>query len=291
MPFLTEELYQNLVRSIDADMPESVHMVDWPKYNPDQIDLKLNADMALVMRLVSLGHAARNQAEIKVRQPLSRIAFSVGSAQESKVIDAYADVFADELNVKAVGTLGTAGEAVEYSLKPLPRQLGSKYQSKFPQVREEILSLDAGEAAENLLAEQPVEIELDGERLEILPDEVEVVVEAKTGLTVAQEGAYLAALSTELTPELISEGLAREFVRRVQDFRKQSELDIADRIRLYYQASDRLSEAIAIHREYIMGETLTLEMRSGEIPEQALAPDELYSFDGEQVRLGLEVAS
>jgi isoleucyl-tRNA synthetase len=266
-------------------------MVDWPEYNPALIDPELNAEMALVMRLVSLGHAARNQAEIKVRQPLSRVAFSVGSAQESKVIDVYADVFAEELNVKTVGTLGSAGEAVEYSLKPLPRQLGSKYQSKFPQVREAILALDAGEAAENLLAETPLEIELDGERQEILPEEVEVVVEAKTGLTVAQEGAYLAALSTELTPALISEGLAREFIRRVQDFRKQSDLDIADRIRLYYQASDRLSQAISAHREYIMGETLAVEMRSGEVPEQALSPDEVVAFDGEQVQLGLEVAS
>ena len=158
MPFLAEELYQNLVRRVDADAPESVHMVDWPEFDPTVIDEQLNQEMALVMRLVSLGHAARNKAEIKVRQPLSQIAFSVGSAQESRVIETYADVFADELNVKQVRALGEAGEAVDYRMNPLPRQLGSKYQSKFPAIRKALMALNAGEVAAKLLNEQPVEV-------------------------------------------------------------------------------------------------------------------------------------
>jgi isoleucyl-tRNA synthetase len=290
MPFLAEELYQNLVRKADQDASESVHMVNWPAFDPAVIDEQLNQEMALVLRLVSLGHAARNKAEIKVRQPLSQIAFSAGSAQESRVIETYAEVFAEELNVKRVRALGEAGEAVEYRINPLPRQLGSKYQSVFPAIRKAMLALEPGEVAARLLNEQSVEVTVDGTTYSILPDEVEVQAEARAGLTVAQEGAYLAALSTELTSELEMEGLAREFVRRVQDFRKQLDLDISDRIRLYYSASERLAEAVGMHREYIMGETLSVEMKAGEIPAEARTHEDSFDFDDEQVRLGIAVA-
>ncbi len=134
-------------------------------------------------------------------------------------------------------------------------------------------------------------MEAAGETYTILPDEVEVQAEAKTGLTVAQEGAYLAALSTELTPELVSEGLAREFVRRVQDFRKQLDLEISDRIKLYYQASDRLYEVVAEHQGYIKNETLAVEMLPETPPEEALTHEEPFEFEGEQVMLGIVVAN
>lgn len=289
MPFMAEELYQNLVLSVDHEAQISVHLTDWPEYNSSVIDQQLNLEMGLVMRLVSLGHAARNKAELKVRQPLSAVAFSVGSAQEAKVIEAYADVIAEELNVKEVSMLEAAGEAVDYQLNPLPRQLGMKYQSKFPAIRQALLELDANDAAQTLLSEQPVTVKVESEVFEIMPDEIEVRAEAKTGLTVSQDGAYLAALSTELTDELISEGLAREFVRRVQDFRKQADLDIADRIKLYFQATDKLEEAIQSHREYIMGETLCVEMVPGDVPEGAIRSQETIKFDDEEVNLGLDL--
>jgi isoleucyl-tRNA synthetase len=291
MPFLAEELYQNLVRSVDAGAYDSVHMVDWPEFDPDVIDTQLNREMALVLRLVSLGHAARNKAEIKVRQPLAEIAFSVGSAQEARAIDQYSAVFADELNVKNVGVLGEADEAVDYRINPLPRQLGSKYQKKFPAIRKVLVAMDAGEVAAKLLAEQPVDVEVEGEIFTILPEEVEVRAEAKSGLTVAQEGAYMAALSTELTPELISEGMAREFVRRVQDFRKQSELEISDRIKLYFLGSEKLTEIVQEHSDYIMGETLAVEMLAEKPSEDALTHEEPLNFEGEDLFLGLVVAN
>jgi isoleucyl-tRNA synthetase len=241
----------------------------------------------LVLRLVSLGHAARNKAEIKVRQPLAEVAFAVGKAQEARVVNDYQETLAEELNVKQVRALGEAGEAITYSLNPLPRQLGSKYKDKFPQVRKALLALDPVQAAGKLLDNQPVTVEVGGETLEILPDEVEVRADAKTGLTVAQEGAYLAALSTELTPELVDEGLAREFIRRVQDLRKTLDFDIADRIKVYYQASDKLAGAVAAHQEYIMGEVLAVELKAEAAPENALTPEEPFTFDGEEVSLGL----
>jgi isoleucyl-tRNA synthetase len=285
MPFLAEELYQNLVTTVDKAAPESVHLANWPGYNEALIDETLNADMRLVMRLASLGHSARNQAAIKVRQPLAEAAFSVGSQKEVQALDTYADLLADELNVKKVSALSSAGEAVSYGLNPLPKQLGQKYQSKFPEVRKAILALDAQGSAQALLNGESISVNVGDESLEILPDEVEVRAEARSGLEVASEGAYLAALKTDLTPELVREGLAREFVRRVQDLRKQADFDIADRIDTYVDASETLAQAIEEHRDYIMGETLTLEMKSGEPPAEAVSGE--FEFDGQEAKVGL----
>ncbi len=287
MPFIAEELYQNLVRAVDKNALDSVHMSTWPKFDEGLIDDNLNREMALVTRLASLGHAARNKAEIKVRQPLAEIAYAVGSAKEEKVVESYAEVLADELNVKQVRLLGETGEAVSYDLNPLPRQLGSKYKEKFPIIRNALMAMESAEVAKKLLAEESVKVEVKGEEFEILPEEVEIRANAKTGLTVAQDGAYLAALKTELTEELFDEGLAREFVRNVQDFRKQAGFDISDRIKLYYMASNKLAKAIDAHREYIMGEVLATEMASTQLPKGAVSPEEAIQFEGEVVSIGL----
>jgi isoleucyl-tRNA synthetase len=205
--------------------------------------------------------------------------------KEAHALEKYADLLADELNVKRVTALGSAGEVVSYSLNPLPKQLGGKYKSKFPEVRKAILALDPQKAAQDLLSGEPIFVSVGDEILEILPDEVEVRAEALTGLVVASEGAYLAALKTDLTPELVREGLAREFVRRVQDLRKQSEFDIADRIYMHLNASENLTQAIQEYQDYIMGETLTLELKSGDPPGEAATGE--FEFDGEQASVGL----
>ncbi len=286
MPFLAEELYQNLVCSIDRAAPESVHLANWPEFNADRIDEALNAEMELVMKLASLGHASRNQAAIKVRQPLSEVAFSVGSAAEQRAIVQYADLLTDELNVKQVRALGSAGEAVAYTLNPLPKQLGQKYKNQYPALRQALLALDPETTAQALLSGKSVPVDVDGERYEVLPEEIEVRAEARAGFVVASEGAYLAALKTDLTPELVKEGLAREFVRRVQDQRKQAGFEIADRIRLYALASAQLAQALDAHRVYVMGETLALEFKQATPPEGASTAE--FEFDGERVKIGLE---
>ncbi len=286
MPFLAEELYQNLVVSVNENAPISVHLADWPVYQLARIDEKLNREMALVIKLASLGHAARNKANRKVRQPLSEVAFLIGNVEERGVVEKYADLLADELNVKKVRVLDTAGEAVAYSLNPLPRQLGQKYSSRFPAIRQAILAASSEEATQKLLAGQSLPVvTASGETVDILPEEVEVRAQAKAGFVVASEGAYLAALVTELTPELVEEGLAREFVRRVQDLRKQADLDIAERIHLFYEATPGLQKAIDSFRNYIMGETLTVEITAGVVP--PYLPQTSDSFDGESVKVGL----
>ncbi|HEX7395123.1 MAG TPA: isoleucine--tRNA ligase [Anaerolineaceae bacterium] len=288
MPFMAEELYQNLVRSFDQSAPLSVHLAEWPTYDTSLIDEKLNREMALTVKLASLGHAARNKANRKVRQPLAEAFYAVGNAEEQAVVNQYADLLADELNVKKVGVLNTAGEAVSYSLNPLPKQIGQKYGGKSPRLRAALLALPADEASLKLLAGQSLHLTVDGEEYEILPDEVEVRIQARAGFAVASEGAYLAALVTELTPDLVREGLAREFVRRVQDRRKQADFDISDRIRVIYSATPNLTEAVHAFRDYIMMETLAVELLPGEVPGDM--PSGTDEFDGEQVTIGLAKA-
>jgi isoleucyl-tRNA synthetase len=286
MPFIAEELYQNLVAGLSPEAPISVHLDKWPSANESLIDDGLNRDMALVMRLASLGHAARNKANRKVRQPLAEAAFSVGTSEERMAIERFADLLADELNVKHVRPLSASGEAAAFSLNPLPKQLGQKYGSRFPAVRQALLNLEPEAAARALLEGKPIEVTADGEVLAILPDEVEVRVQAKSGYAVAADGAYLAALVTDLTPELVQEGLAREFVRRVQDLRKTAELDISDRIILYVAATDNLKAAIQVFKPYIQGETLATELSFAPAPpETVIISDE---FDGERVSIGLK---
>jgi len=278
MPFLAEELYQNLVLSVDKFAPESVSLAEWPTYDKAFIDEDLNRDMAVVTKLVSLGHSARQKANRKVRQPLAEAAFSVGSAVEGRAVSAFAELIEDELNVKTVRLLDTGEEAVSHEVKPLPKQLGQKYGNKFPAIRKAILEMNTEEVARAMLAGESVTVKADGQDYDIQPDEIEVKAQAKEGFAVAEDGAYVAALVTDLTPELVAEGLAREFVRRVQDLRKSAELDVADRIELFVDASAGLKSAVEAHQDYITAETLTTSLKYENPPEQAAqATDEFYS--------------
>jgi len=286
MPFMAEEVYQNLVRSFDKEAPLSVHLADWPTFDPDLVDEKLNRDMITIMKLASLGHAARNSENLKVRQPLSEAAFVVGNLDEQSVVEDYADLLKDELNVKQVSLLGSASEAVCFSLNPLPKQLGQRFKALFPKVRKALMDLPADQSARKLLDGETLTISVEDERYQVMPDEVEVRAEAKEGYAVASEGAYLAALVTELSPELIKEGLVREFVRRVQSLRKEADFDIADRIILYYTASKGLCEAIAEFEAYIREETLAIELITGQNPEGL--PFLQDEFDDESLRISIE---
>lgn len=285
MPFIAEELYQNLVRSVDETAPESVHLAEWPVAMEEFIDESLNREMKLVMKLVSLGHSARQKANRKVRQPLAEAAFSVGNVAERDALMKNAEVVQDELNVKQVRLLDAATEAVSHSVKPLPKQLGQKYGNKFPAIQKAILALNAEDAAKTLMGGTPLEVQAGGEVFHILSEEVEVKALAKEGFAVAEDGAYVAALVTALTPELVAEGLAREFVRRVQDLRKTANLDVADRIELFVEASAGLKSALETHADYVKAETLTVKLNFAAAP--ANAPSVEDGFEGETVKAGL----
>jgi isoleucyl-tRNA synthetase len=189
------------------------------------------------------------------------------------------------LNVKQVRLLDAATEAVSHSVKPLPKQLGQKYGNKFPVIQKAILVMNSEDAARPLLEGNPLRVEAGGETYDVLPDEVEVKALAKEGFAVAEDGPYVAALVTELTPELAQEGLAREFVRRIQDLRKSADLDVADRIELFIDASAGLRSAVEAHKDYITAETLTSDLVFGSPPDGASVVED--EFDGETVKAGV----
>lgn len=288
MPFIADEMYRNLVCSADANAVPSVHMADWPKVDASLIDEALNAEMDLVIHLASLGHSARNKANIKVRQPLAECAFSVGKAELRPSVEKYADVLAEELNVKNVRLLDAASEAMDFSLSPLPKQLGQKYGKQFPAIRNELMKLDPMIAGRTLLEGGTVTVSVGGTDYEIQPDEVDVRATAHEGFVVASEGSNIAALVSALTPELVREGLAREFIRRVQDLRKASDFEVSDRIEICFAASDELAAAIRENESYIANETLAEKIEAGDCPaDWAKAED---SFDGETVVIAIRVA-
>lgn len=280
MPFLAEELYQNLARSVEKSASESVHLAEWPTVHEYLIDEKLNSDMQFVMKVVSLGHSARQKANRKVRQPLAEAAISVQSSDERNIIEVHSDLISDELNVKNIRLMDTGSEAASYQIKPLPKQLGQKYGNKFPTLAKVIKNMEPEAAARELLAGGTLKVELDGTQYEILGGEVEVQIEAKSGFAVASDGGTMVALVTELTPKLVEEGYAREFVRRVQDLRKQMDLDIADRIELSIASTPGMKKAIQGFQEYVCNETLALKIEF--IPLEGEAGLQLEELDKEK---------
>ncbi len=282
MPFVTESIYQNLVSTEEL---ASVHHNDWPAVDRARLDPDLTEEMALVKRLVSLGHAARNQAQLRLRQPLSEVAFAVAQDPEKGVVARYAAIIREELNVKEVRLLDAVREAAEYRLNPLPKQLGRKYGARFPAVRSAVLALDADSAAQRLLNGDSIELQIEGESVELLPSEVEVRISPKVGFATAADGAYVAALVTDIDQELGREGLANEVVRRIQELRKQAEFSVDDRIRLQYSGTRELMEAIEAHRAHISAETLSLSMEYSEEP-IGIANAE-YQFQDMELRIAI----
>jgi isoleucyl-tRNA synthetase len=287
MPFISEAIYRNLVTTVDKDAPESVHLAAWPEYDAGLIDQPLMDEMQTVMRLVSLGHSARNSAQIKVRQPLAEVTFSLPAAQ-AETVRSYAALIADELNVKAVGILDEPGDVVTYHLNPLPKVLGPRFGKDFPAIQKLLREGEARGYAEALLSGQNITLPYDGKEAVMTPEEVEVQINPAEGFSVAQEGPYLAALNVVMTNDLIAEGLAREFIRRVQTLRRDADYNVDDRITIFYKASDILAQAIGQFEDLIKNETLALELD----PREQISADQKgeYSFDGETLQVGVKKA-
>jgi len=285
MPFTADAMYRNLVGSVNRDAPESVHLAAWPQVSPGRVDEQLVSDTQLVMKLVSLGHAARNNAKVKVRQPLAKVAVSIKSDEEAAAVERLRELLLDELNVKGFERLQDAADVAQVSLNLFPQQLGKKFGAKFPALRAAVAQLDQAQLARELQAGQPIKINVNGEEHLIAPGEADVKVAPKAGWAVATDGGYTVAVSTELTTELAQEGLAREVVRRVQDLRKKADFRIQDRITAYYKAEGQLAEAIAAWADYIKTETLSEELTDTDAP-HGLVTDKA-TIDGEPLTLAV----
>jgi len=267
IPFVTEEIYQNLVRGVDADAPESVHHCDFPVADEALVEEELMSDMDLAIKVASLGRSARGLAGIKLRQPLA-LAVVVGPfAGEEEPLGALAELVLDELNVKELRFTGDRSELVSYVLKPDPGLLGPKYGALFPKIGEAVASIDTTSSARRLEEGEAIQVAVDGEAIELLPEEVAVEARAHERYAVSEEGGYMVGVDTALSDELIQEGLARELVRRIQNLRKEANFRIEDKIVTYYQGDPALSEVMREYATYIGQETLSLKMVEGEAPQ------------------------
>lgn len=263
-PFLAEELYQNLVRSIVPDAPESVHLASWPLVDPALAAPTLVGEMEAVLRIVSLGRAVRGQTGLRQRQPLPKVLLRARTTEQTAALGRFTEQIKEELNVKEVELLDQYAELVTYQLRPNLPVLGKKFGKEVPRVRAALQAADASEVARFVRDGKFFEVVTpEGDRFELGPDEVLVDAKSPDGYAALEEAGYLVAFDTTLTHELELEGLARDLVRGIQDGRKKAGFEVSDRITLHLDLTGDAREAAEAWQEYLMSETLAEVMEFG----------------------------
>ncbi len=286
IPFLADELYRNLVGSLNPDAPLSVHLAEYPVADDALIDSVLENDMAFTREIISMGHAARNRSGIKTRQPLAEITLGGLSDAEKETINRLAAFVHDELNVKAIVFTEELNAFAQVTLKPNFKVLGPKYGKGVQAIAKALATADAMQLKAELEANGSLQIEVSGEKYTLEESEIDVQTQNREGFFVEVDAKKFVALSTELTHELVLEGMARELVNKIQNMRKEADFNVSDRIRLSLNTSSVLvEEAFEVHRDYILRETLTTEVV--ELPsEKAFSLDQ--NLNGEQATLSVE---
>ena len=282
MPFTTESMYQNLVRSSGGGY-ESVHLDMYPKADVTKVDQRLSDATRLAMRISSMGRAARSKAGIKVRQPLLKLMVKVRTQDEAKLIDQIAPQVQDELNVKEVLPLADETDVLEFTVQANMPVLGPQYGSELGSIVSGLSELDPLEVHLRVRSGRPIDVE--GYTLE--PDEVLVSSTDKEGCSVSSEGGYTVAVTTEVSAELAREGLARELVHRIQNMRRAAGFDIADYIVTHYQGEAKLDDMFAAYGDYIRRETLSREIVKGTPSENDFS--ETHKLDGMDLVIGVRV--
>jgi isoleucyl-tRNA synthetase len=272
-PFITERVWQDVFRASSSELPESVHLAAWPRVDGSLVDDELRTQMSLARRLVELGRAARADAKVRTRQPLSRAL--VGSAAWSRLDEELRREVAEELNIGRLEPLSSAGaDLVDFSVKGNFRALGRRFGKRTPAVAAAIAAADAGALAERLGAEGRAVVPVDGEDVEVLPEEVVVSERPREGWSVVNEQGETVALDLELTPELVRAGTAREVVRLVQEARKNAGFEVSDRIVLRWQADGETAEALRAHAALVADEVLATDMSEGPGADGTVVRDE-----------------
>ncbi len=303
-PFIADEMHRNLTddgrpttddghnkqhATRNTQHASSVHLNRWPTPKPEYADAQLVADMALAQRVVSLGRAAREGASLKLRQPLAEAVVGLPTAREAEAVLRLADaVIKEELNVKALRTVTANSGLVDVAIHPLPKQLGQKHGRRFPAIKAALLALDPLAVAAAVEHGQPVTVLVEGETVEVLPDEVQVRKSPKPGLAVAEDAGYLVAITTELTDVLRWEGWAREVTRNIQELRKKSGFEISDRIHTTAQAGSALAPVWQHFGAEIAGDTLSVTFVPAAPAPAAFTAE--VKLDGESVVLGVKKA-
>ena len=281
LPFITETIYQNLVRRVDPAAPESVHLCDMPQAAEELRDMVLEEEMELAVRVVVLGRSLRSRHNLRVRQPLRRLMVLPPDGHSRSELAAMAGLIADELNVREMIIVDDETSISKVSYKANYRALGPRFGKRMKEVAKRIDVLTPTEAA--MLKSGGAIPVADGE---IRLEDVEVQRQERDDVVVAVDNNLCVGLDIHLDHELVAEGRAREFVNRVQNMRKEAGLDVADRIEVWLQGSAAVEDAVTRHSEYISAETLAVRIQVAPLPDQLLSSQD-WQVDGEPVTIGI----
>ena len=280
IPFMTEDIYQNLVRSNDASAPESIHLCDFPVVNKDHIDKKLEEDMEDVLDAVVMGRACRNEAAIKNRQPISRMYIK----SDFTLSEFYQEIIEDELNVKEVVFTDDVRDFTSYTFKPQLRTVGPKYGKQLGGIQKHLAALDGNAAMDELNADGALKFDVDGVAVELTKDDLLIDMAQKEGYVSQEDNRMTVVLDTNLTPELVEEGFVYEIISKIQTMRKESGFEVTDHIRVSINGNDKLSEIAQKNKEAISGKVLADELTSG--AEYAVSKE--WNINGENAVIAVE---
>ncbi len=260
IPFMTEDIYQNLVRSVDKDAPESIHLCDFPTVNEAWIDKDLEADMKELLEIVVLGRACRNTANIKNRQPIGTMYVKA----EKKMDKFYTDIIADELNVKEVKFADDVESFISYSFKPQLRTVGPKYGKLLGGIRQALTDINGTAAMNELRTNGVLKLDINGNDVELTEEDLLIETAQTEGYVSESDGETSVVLDTNLTPELIEEGFVREIISKIQTMRKEAGFEVMDKIVVYAHGNDKIQDVMKAHEDEIKSEVLADEMVLGE---------------------------
>ncbi len=280
IPFMTEEIYRNIVVNVDKNAPESIHFCDFPEVNEEWIDTKLEEDMDHVLQIVVQGRACRNTANIKNRQPIGKM--YVKAAFE--LSDFYKDIIADELNVKEVVFTDDVSAFTSYSFKPQLRTVGPKYGKKLNAIRQYLGSVDGNAAMNELKTTGKLTFDADGDQVELLEEDLLIDAAQMPGYVSDTEYETTVVLDTNLTPELVEEGFVREIISKIQTMRKEAGFEVMDHIRVYFAQNDKIKALVDSNNAEIKDEVLANEICFDTIK----GYNKEWNINGETVMIGVE---
>ena len=280
IPFMTEQIYQNIVRKVDGNAPESVHLCDFPEVNESWIDTELESDMDEVLKVVVMGRAARNAANIKNRQPIARMYVKA----DHELSRFYVQIIEEELNVKQVIFSDDVREFTSYTFKPQLKTVGPKYGKLLNRIRQTLTDIDGSSAMDTLNEKGQLTFDYDGQEVVLTKDDLLIDVSQKDGYVTEEDNYVTVVLDTNLTPELIEEGFVRELISKIQTMRKEAGFEVMDHISVFQDGNDRIAELIKAHADEIktevMADHISIGAMSGFVKE--------WNINGENVMLGVE---
>ena len=280
IPFMTEEIYLNIVAGIDKTAPESIHLCDFPVANEAYIDKELEANMDEVLRIVVVGRACRNAANIKNRQPIGKMYVKA----ETELSDFYKEIIEDELNVKEVEFTNDVRAYSSYSFKPQLKTVGPKYGRLLGKIKQALSEVDGNTAMDELNEKGQLTFDIDGETVELTKDDLLIEIAQTEGFESGNDGDITVVLDTNLTPELVEEGFMREIISKIQTMRKEAGFEVMDKITVYSDGNDKIAELISKNEDTVKNDVLATEIITGKIEGYSKE----WNINGENVTFGVK---